>query len=196
MGSGVCIGGLALASNRSVRLLPRNRYNQAANARFEVGQVWDMDLQDAANVEPPHMEDVIVRSCQYRSQIPNLREFLLWRVQPWRGGPEQLFDGMLTIDQAKCYIARSGLIPNRSTGYWLPDRELTRDEKNGKYYYLVDYRVNISDGIYHQMLSIPFVGFAAPLDKILPDTLVRVSLARWLSRDMERCYLQISGWYI
>jgi ATP-dependent DNA helicase RecQ len=196
MGSGICIGGLALASNRSVRLLPRNRYNLASHANFEVGQVWDLDLRDAVDIEPPHLEDVVVCACRYRGEMPDLRTFLLGRVQSWYGGPECLFDEMLTVDQTKCYVARSGPIPKRSTGYWLPDRILSCDEKNGKPYYLVDYLSNRSGRIYHRTLSIPFVGFATPLDKIFPNTLVRVSLARWLSRDQERCYLQISGWYI
>lgn len=196
MGNGVCIGGLALASNRSVRLLPRDHYSLASNVKFEVGQVWDLDLQDAVGIEPPHTEDVVVRTCRYRGEMLDLRAFLLRRIQPWSGGPERLFDGMLTVDQSKCYIAKSGPIPNRSTGYWLPDRELIHDEKNGKPYYLVDYLNNISGRIYCRTLSLPFVGFAIPLDKIFPNTLVRVSLARWLSRDRERCYLQISGWYL
>lgn len=49
------------------------------------------------------------------------------------------------------------------------------------------------------MFSIKYVGFAEPINKIPAGTLVRVSLARWwrpTETSEERCYLQLSGWYV
>jgi hypothetical protein len=47
--------------------------------------------------------------------------------------------------------------------------------------------------------SIPYVGFAEPLSEIPANTLIRVSMCRWWRREEyeeEKCYLQISGWYL
>jgi len=46
--------------------------------------------------------------------------------------------------------------------------------------------------------SLPYVGFASPVDTIPAGTLLRVSLARWWDKygeTEERCSLQLSGWY-
>jgi len=192
MKSGACVSGLTVSSNKGIRLIPKGRLNQAIDTEFEVGQVWDIEFREVADVEPPHVEDVIVFNQQYVGRIANMRGTLMPRVQPWHGGPENLFDNMLTIRQSKCYISKSGPIPNCSTGYWLPDRQLTLDQESEKAYYLIGYAYNF----YMRNLSIPFVGFDPPVEQIPSGSLIRVSLARWfLASGEDRCYLQISGWY-
>lgn len=198
MKSGVCVSGLTRTSNKGIRLLPKERFNQSLDTEFDLGQVWDIEFQEIADVDPPHVEDVIVINKQYKGHVASLRETLIQRVHPWRGGPEELFDKMLTIGPRKCYISRSGPIPSCSTGYWLPEKQLTLDPASNKPYYLVEHNYKVGGKISTQVLSIPFVGFASPVKQILPGTLIRVSLARWLSSpsDEDRCYLQISGWYM
>lgn len=197
MRSGVCVSGLTLTSNKGIRLIPKGRLNQSIDTEFEVGQVWNIEFQEVVDVEPPHVEDVIVFNQQYVGRVANMRETLMRRIQPRRGGPENLFDNMLTIEQRKCYISKSGSIPSCSTGYWLPDRRLTLDQEGEKPYYLIEYAYKAGDKVYTRVLSIPFVGFAPPVKQILPGTLIRISLARWFpSSGEDRCYLQIFGWYI
>jgi len=121
------------------------------------------------------------------------------RVQPWRGDPDQLFDGFLVIDFTSGYISQAGGIPKRSTGYWLPDKQLILTYRNEKSYYQTDCEMVIGNKHYRGLLSIPYVGFADPIQEIPAGTLVRVSLARWWAPrgiNEERCYLQLSGWYL
>ena len=196
MDSGICVSGLTQVSNRGIRLLPKGRWNQPMDTRFELGQVWEMEFQEAARVEPPHVEDVIVISTKYVGRATNLRGILMRRVRPWRGGPENLFNKMLTISARKCYVSRSGPMPPCSTGYWIPDRRLILDQNESKHYYLIEHKRRYG-GTLSQTLSIRFVVLEAPLEEIPAGTLVRVSLARWFNvAGEDRCYLQISGWYL
>lgn len=177
MKSGACISGLVRSSNRSIRLIPQGRLNQSTDTDFDVGQIWDIEFQEATEVDPPHVEDVIVINKHYVGRVASVRETLMQRIQPWRGGPECLFDNMITIGQKNCYISRSGPIPNCSTGYWLPDRQLILNQENGKPRYLIEYKDKVGNSNASRTLSIPFVGFVSSIEKIPPETLVRVSLA-------------------
>ena len=56
-------------------------------------------------------------------------------------------------------------------------------------------------GVYYLYGSyrIKYVGFQTPLDCIPQGTVLRMSLANWWKKgdsDEERCYLQLSGWYV
>src|SRR5262249_22522198 len=133
-------------------------------------------------------------------RVTNLSEELLQRVQPWYGGPEQLFDQNLCFGASSAYVSRSAEVPQRSTGYWVPDRPLLLDRthRGEKSYYRIS-RTFVTGGTTQQrLLSVPYVGVRAPVPEIPAQSLVRVSLSRWwMTRDMdeERCYLQLSGWY-
>ena len=204
MGSGgVCVGGFALDSNRSVRLLTRDAKPQPRLTEFQIGQIWEVDFRKVANAEPPHVEDVMVFSKHLLEEVDNMCETLMLFIKPWTGGPESLFDGMLTIDRARCYVSKSGPMPQRSTGYWLLDRPLIFDKEHVdktkiSHLYLMEYKENARGRMYSRTLTIPFVGYQKPVDEIPVGTLVRVSLARWFAPATvgeERCYLQLSGWY-
>jgi putative nucleic acid modification protein with dual OB domain len=94
------------------------------------------------------------------------------------------------------YISRSTGIPKSSTGYWLPNRPLTLTYRYEKPYYQIKYDI-YND--YQGTLSIPYVGFADPIQQIPVSALIRISLARWwipTGINEERCYLQLSGWYL
>ena len=202
MNGGVCVGGLRLDTNKNVRLKPPGRANQTEDSAFEIGQIWELDFHEVVNTKLPHIEDVIVTDQRLVERVDNLREFLLQRIHPWQGGPEQLFDRCLCLKGTGGYISASGSIPRCSTGYWLPDRSLSLnkplipDMQTDKHYYEM---LRIADNKRPAMLSIKYVGFAAPVNKIPIGTLVRVSLARWwrpIETSEERCYLQLSGWYL
>jgi hypothetical protein len=192
MSNGVCIGGLTRDGNKNVRLIPPNRRNHPADTLFDVGQVWDLDFHPSLEITSPHVEDVIVTKERYITQIPNLLETLLERVQPWQGNPEQLFDGLLTfVESGKGYISQLKGLPNSSTGFWLPNRPLDKITSYGK----TNYIYNSPFGRFY----LPYVGLASPIDQIPNGTLIRVSLARWWAPDGtndKKCYLQLSGWYL
>jgi ATP-dependent DNA helicase RecQ len=193
MRGGVCIGALTRDENKNVRLIPPGRQNHPADTPFDVGQVWDLDFHQAPELSPPHIEDVIVTKQQKIAQLPNMREVLMQRVQPWQGGPHQLFDGLLTFgNSGKGYISKSKGVPRVSTGFWLSDKPLNQTYIADKLNYCYTHP---SLGEFY----IPFVGFATPVQELPAKSLVRVSLARWWSPpgiNEERCYLQLSGWYL
>ncbi len=195
MRNGLCVSGLVLSTNESIRLIPKGRFNQTNDTRFNIGQIWDIEYEHATNAKPPHTEDVYVINQNYINDVMNLRDTIMQYVQPWQGGLKSLYNGMLTIGMKSCYIPASGPTPYQSTGYWIPSKKLTLRQEDNKY--LVAHNSAMS---YEPLtIEIPYVGLAEPIPQILPGTLVRVSLARWFratGTNEDRCYLQISGWYL
>lgn len=190
-----CIGGVC-ADGRSVRLLQPGGSNWHVSAPFQVGEVWEMELEDVPNPRAPHVENVIVKSHSLVGTETNVRGEILARIRPWQGSTSTLFAGMVGYtNNHNGHITESGGIPDRSTWFWIPDKDLVlRDD--GKHY---DYPFTM------MQISIPrglkYVGEPAPLPVIPAGTLVRVSLARWWKPDEndptcpEYCFLQLSGWF-
>jgi hypothetical protein len=95
----------------------------------------------------------------------------------------------LTTSNGSGYISKAGGLPNRSTGYWVPDKPLTLEGDRYTYPAFAGVR------------RMSYVGFAPTIATIPAGTLVRVSLARWWRPQdaddslEERCYLQLSGWF-
>ncbi len=196
MNNAACVSGLTINTNKIIRLLRSNGYNQQVNTPFDVGQVWELDFHPSSKIIPPHVEDVIVTRERFIGQYTNLYSILIERIQPWQGGPNQLYDGLLVIGRMSGYISKSKGIPKCSTGYWLPNRSLNLTWKNEKPFYQINYEMQ---NHYQTTLSIPYVGFATSIQQIPAHTLLRVSLARWWMPsgvNDERCYLQLSGWYV
>ena len=190
-GNDRCIGALA-ADNQSLRLLNQHGGHQSITSPFQIGQLWDLEWTRPGALTPPHVEDVFIRTYQLVGTQQDLRGYLLGRVEPWRGGVEHLFDELLDFtSKNNGYICKRVGVPNRSTGFWLLDRDLTV-QGDGKHF---DYPSDFGDA-----RSIAYVG-EPPVSRVIPaGTLVRVSLARWWrprdAPDMEeRCYLQLSGCY-
>jgi hypothetical protein len=195
MASGACVGALLLEDNSSLRLLPEFGHNHAAGTELDVGQIWAMDFYPALNPEPPHTEDVRITRAEQIGERNDLPQFLKSRVEPWFGPPEQLFDGyLLTTSSGRGYLDRAHPVPQRSTGFWIPDADLQRYQNQGR----VSYCYN---GETSTIRYLPYVGYPDPVPSIPAGSLLRVSLARWWRAPSngpeaeERCYLQISGWY-
>lgn len=192
MTSAACVGGV-LANGRLVRLLDPNGHNQDSNTDLEVGEVYTIMFSERADKRPPHIEDILVNKMEYKftfSSTERMVEYLINKlnVKIWKGSTETLFDAKLQwTSGGSGYISESGEIPDNSVGFWIPDKDLSRNDFNDKirYSYPIKWR------------NITFVGFQNPVEIIPAGTLVRVSLARWWSpnEDDERCYLQLSGWY-
>jgi hypothetical protein len=188
-----CIGGLDLDTHKSLRLLTGDRANHPSNTNLDVGQIWDITYKPSAEVVPPHLEDVVIQSKKFLRIQGGLRNFLLQQKIPlWRGDPSYLFEGMVRFTgRGSGYISKLGLVPNVSTGYWLLDQDLHHEhdvQRNRNHYVNPAFRA-------------PFVGFQPPINTIPAGTLLRLSLARWWrpsdETDVEeRCYVQISGWYL
>jgi len=191
MQNAACIGGI-LESNRSVRLLQPNAHNHPPETEYQVGQIWEVEFQERQETIPPHVEDILIQKRKFIGTYATLGKYLRTKVNIWKGGIENLYDGLIRFTQnGSGYISHRVGIPNVSTGYWLPDKPLIYDN-------------NSPDKIkytYANSKHISYVGYEKHLATIPANTLVRVSLARWWKPDNapemeERCYLQLSGWYL
>jgi hypothetical protein len=195
-----CVSGLTRQTNRGIRLLTAHGGHQPSDTLFEVGQVWEINYKPVRHPTPPHVEDVQVIDQKYIGRQADLRATLLSRVRPWQGQPGQLYHGLLSFAQnGSAYISRHGTTPPCSTGYWLPDRDLTLTRIEDRMYYQMEYDFERRGEHLMGTLRIRYVGFAEPIATISAQTLVRVSLARWWrlrAQDEERCYLQLSGWFL
>lgn len=186
-----CIGALS-EDTVPLRLLTSSGVNQDTQSPLQVGQWWDIASSPVRNPKAPHTEDVLVTRQRFLGACPNLRDYLLQQVHPWRGGVDILFDGLLqfTMGNSAYICVRTG-VPANSTGFWIPDRDLRLEAEEGakpRYSYR------------NRLIS--NVGENSSIPNIPAGTLVRVSLARWWKpKDSdpsfeERCYLQLSGWYL
>jgi hypothetical protein len=83
-------------------------------------RVFDLTLSPAPWCLPPHEENVVVTSWKQLGSEPDLRTVLLERVQPWQGGPDQLFDGFLktVMLTSNAFISEREAFPHKSMGYW------------------------------------------------------------------------------
>jgi hypothetical protein len=202
----VCIGGLNLGTRKNVRLLlpglgNRNE-NHPANTPFDVGQIWNLELQPRAQAEPPHVEDMIIIDQKQIGRQSDIRQTLLQYVKPWQGDYKQLFDGCLEFTDRSGYISRQGEMPSCSTGYWLTSTPLIRksykdDKGNEAAFYHP--QIQFNGRLVSSTLRIKYVGFVNSIERIPENTLIRVSLARWFPHKdypNDHCYLQISGWYL
>lgn len=186
-GGHVCVGGHDLDQGmRSLRLLRPDGTNMVADTRFAIGQVWELNYQPAQDVQPPHVEDVLVdpHRARHVDAVAPLGAFLRERVAVWTGTPFE--GGLRRTDSGTGYVPIDGPFPTCSTGYWIPERPLDFDG-NSRYVFRAE----------GGQRRVRYVGVAEPTSRIERGTLVRVSLARpWRpSNAPPGLYLQISGWY-
>jgi hypothetical protein len=193
MHGSLCVGGISLNDMRPVRLLQSNGSYQPLNTPYQIGQVWELTFQPEQNPIPPHIEGVCVQQGgTFVQDQDNLKDFLIANALIWRGAPAKMFGGLLrATGNGAGYISQAGGVSDRSTGFWISDKDVTFNQDDGKSRYLYSQLSGIS--------RIPYVGTEAPIGTIPAGTLIRVSLARWWPEDdpsrEQRCYLQLSGWY-
>lgn len=194
MGPYLCVGGLTETS-QSVRLLQPNGQNQPLDTPFNVGDVWDVNIEPLDDCVPPHVEDVRTTPVKRLRQVADIRTSILRHVTSWSGDLSVAYDGLLRFTSSGAgYIAEWGGIPRMSTGFWVADADLVciLDPKIKYRYFNPRSRREV---------IIPYVGVANWVERIPTGTLIRLSLARWWRPDdadpslEERCYLQLSGWY-
>lgn len=191
-----CVGGIATDTGKFIRLLDQDSNNQPIGCDFEIGEIWDIEFNKRHNIHPPHTEDVLITSKSFTQQEVSKENLSKWLRENfsdkvWNGNPDVLFDGMIMFTSSGSgYISHGNGVPEFSVGFWISDRDLKRDDFKEKVRYSYP-----STGNWR---SIPYVGKDEPIDIIPAGTLMRVSLARWWSPNdiEERCYLQLSGWYL
>lgn len=189
-GNAVCVGALT-TNGENLRLTEREGFPfLKINTAYEIGQVWDLTYTRCRDVQPPHVEDVLVTASVFQKAAYNDLAVRIPRVATvWRGGIESLFDGEIRGPTASGSGYIQGTVPNQSVGFWCPDVDLVGEYTgNGLYYHYEQFRA-------------PYVGVARSSQRIPAGSLVRISLARWwkpLDTDDDfpsRCYLQVSGCY-
>ena len=194
MGNGACIGGIT-QHGESVRLIPYEADpHDGANREYNVGDIWEIDSTPAANITPPHTEDITVKEKRRLGTANNLIDTIEQFMPPEFGGPNVLYEGLLqSAERGALYVAEKSGIPPYSTAFWRPDKPLERDTEGRR----VRYRYPAENGDY----VLTFVGFQEPLETIPQGTLLRISLAHpWRPKDKPdeelRCHAQISGWFL
>jgi hypothetical protein len=194
-----CVGALGIETGDSLRLFERDGSYPPANTPYQVGQVWELTWKHDKRRKPPHNETVIVYQRLLSHSIPpaELGEYLQNEIGivVWEGSPDDLFDGYPNSTRAgKGYVSENTRLPTVSTGFWVSDKDiiLVKDEYGSDCYeYQGDSRIRL----------LKYVGYDTPVGIIPAGTLIRVSLATWWCPSSwvdgeERCYLQLSGWYI
>jgi hypothetical protein len=193
----VCIGGVT-KDGLLVRLLDEDGFNHLDTIDFEIGQVYDIEFENRQNIIPPHIEDILVKSKNFKETNSIKLWLIAKKVKIWTDTANELFDGKLKWDVnkgrsknfLKGYISIDNL-PINSVGFWISDRDLYLQSNYGK----DRYNYSSSDNVF----QIPYVGVDSPINKIPKGTIIRVSLARWWSKVSgieKRCYLQLSGFYL
>jgi len=134
----VCVGAHDLADFRSLRLYKHDGTYLNETDPVAIGQIWDLQYRPKSDLEPPHVEDVIVagEGAARVGREPNLSALILQRDEIWRA-PDELFEGRLHFTEAgSAYVPADGPLPSRSTGYWLLDMPLQRQQHDGKTRYV------------------------------------------------------------
>jgi hypothetical protein len=182
-----CIGGLTRDDLAPVRLCPSDLvHGLPPDAPYQIGEVWDLDLAPPTRTQPPHVEDVILRSGRRIAVQTGMRRYLWDRVRPWRGGPEALFDGAMRFTATGRGHLTDGSATAHSVGFWQTAGDLVLQEGRS-YRYASD----------RQQRTMKYVGVQEPDERIPAGSLVRVSLSRSFTPvgGPTAFWLQVSGWY-
>ena len=192
MKNGVCVGGIDESTGELIRLHNARGGNLTHDAPYEIGDRWEINVERAWNVRTiPHIEDkqtVPIRKIN-NVGIKGIESFIRSHHMGNRliqGSLRDTFEGCLLFFRNKNFINRNK-IPSFSTQFWITDKDLVYCNLLKPHYY------SYGD------IKIKFVGFQNPITIIPAGTLIRLSLANWWNGDgsgEDRCYLQLSGWYL
>lgn len=193
-GKAVCVGGLVINNNQFVRLLNPGGWDQYVDTDFDIGNIWNISFQSSDEVEPPHIEDVIIQSKKYIRKIEDITDFIINSgISICRGTPRSIFNGKLGwTGKGSGYIGNKDNLLSNSVGFWISDKDLELDSDEKHY-------IHPTNNPFIVNRRFPYVGIEPKVDLIPTGTLIRISLARWWKPDdsdiSERCYIQLSGWY-
>lgn len=192
MANGVCVGGINEDTNELIRVHNERGGNLSINAPYQIGDRWEMAVERAWNARSePHVEDKQtspirkINNVGMSGIISYILNHNLGRYFT-RGTLSLTFEGKLHLGGSNNFVNRDG-IPSFSTQFWIADRDLIHSIQFNKHYYL------------YNGIRLKFVGFQDHVDRIPAGTIMRLSLANWWNNNGEhedRCYLQLSGWYL
>ena len=200
MRAGACIGAIT-EKGKSVRLIPFNADpRDGANREYEVGDIWEISAEPVPESEliPPHIENIVVhekRRLRTTENTEDLVSAIELLMPPKIGDPRELYDGLLkTTSSGSLYVPPRGDVPSYSPTFWRPDKPLVLEgeQQNPRYRYPTE----------NGGCTLTFVGLQRPPRATIPTgTLLRVSLAHWWKprnapNVEERCYVQLSGWFL
>lgn len=192
MANGVCVGAIDENTGELVRLHSDTGANLPIDAPYQIGERWNVNLRTSWHFRPiPHIEDkdTVFLSLINNVGMDGVKQYVKTHDLGNRlvvGDINVTFEGCLHLGGTKNYINRSK-IPGFSTQFWITDKELIHCVCFDKHYYMYD------------GCRIKFVGFQDCIERIPAGTLIRLSLANWWNGDgdgEDRCYLQLSGWYL
>ncbi len=197
MGSLLCLGGILLENRRAVRLLPSRGLGHPPDKPINLGEIWDMQLREvpASEIKAPHTEDVrTIRGRRLgRYSGYELLDILNECASAQTIHPAELFDNHIRFTKgARGYVSPAQGLPQYSTGFWrfrLPLLNMTADGVTR--YWAFDDKGTMQ-------LDVKYVGLEdeAP-DLLEPGTILRFSLAHPFADDSQnRCFLQLSGWFL
>lgn len=192
MQKGLCCGGIDTNTCELIRIHNEHGGTLSFDTPFEIGDRWQMDVETAWNKRSaPHTEDKQTRPIEKIDNIGmqgivnfiNAHDF---GPKLTRGSIASTFEGCLKLHGSKNFIDREH-IPSFSTQFWIADTDLQHISQWDKHYYT------------YNNIRLKYVGFQNPIDCIPTGTIIRLSLAHWWNGDgsgVDKCYLQLSGWYI
>ena len=192
MNNGVCVGGIIEKTRELIRIHNANGGNLPANVPYQIGDIWKMNVEDPLyKRRAPHTEDKRTLALNKIKNIgvKGIADYVnnnASNLPLVRGSIINAFMGVLNVEDTKMYV-RNNNTPKYSTEFWISDKDLTLYVNNwGKNYYLYD------------KIRVKYVGFENPIQTIPKGTIIRLSLASWWDDGSgeEKCYLQLSGWYI
>jgi hypothetical protein len=198
MGQNICVGAVQEEDGTLLRLIPAEspQYHSWRSFRAPIAKVLNLSGSFASDSEEPHVEDFLVPSASITEtnySITHLHSWLDATCQVWEGSPSILFDGTLEHTQSGThYLSEdSESRPDHSVGFWRLPWRLTRVASQ----YDAKPRYVGPDG----QFGAKYVGLSHPIEFIPRDAIVRLSLARWFSRNSDeprKCWIQLSGWYL
>lgn len=201
-GSRVCVGGIDLDANVSVRLLNANGYHETGNeCPYQIGDLWECSYQKNNRRPAPHLEDsnVLTHCLIQKGKCVTADQFIEilkgHGVNICQGPLASCFDGCLVEGNSRLYVTKDK-VPVFSTCFWICDKPLRRNDFPHEDH--VKKQLAYMDGSSRWGKSIAFVGLGDTPQYVAEGNLIRLSLANWWSKDADteqRCYLQISGVY-
>jgi len=191
----VCVGGIDLEKSLSVRLLDSGGYHETReNCPYNIRDCWEIEYIQSPR-PLPHSEDIKVlnrkRTGVLRQELSIIDILKNSHFHIYQGSIRNTFEGKLKCTNSGTFYISKDDIANKSTCFWICDRNLIRNNNFGKI------RYRYQDGTRNWGYDIVYVGLEDnPTNVISQGTLIRLSLAHWwLHESEEKCFLQLSGWY-
>lgn len=192
MAYGVCVGGINEDTNELIRIHNEKGGNLPSNSPYEIGDRWEMNVEKAWNARTePHVEDMQTFPIRKINNVGHVEIVDYISAHSFgkrltQGRLQDTFEGCLHLTGTRNFINEDN-IPTFSTQFWIADQDLIHHESFGKHYYM------------YNDIRIKFVGYQTLIDQIPCGSIIRLSLANWWNGDgsnENRCYLQLSGWYL